>query len=238
MSFGMKILAYDIEASSLKADYGFIFCISYKWIGEGKIHTISIRNSPTFKTDCTNDKWVVEQFAKVFAEADAQLAHFGMFFDYPFLNTRLLTHGLAPLPPVQLIDTWKTAKKKLRLSSNRLDSIFSAMGIETKKTRLKPTEWVRAAAGHVKAIKYIEDHCYWDVDALEKVYLKLRPLMLDLPNHAVTAESNSACPRCGVDALIKRGFHITKAGRKPRYQCTKCRGWSHGKVKKETVLAN
>lgn len=232
-----KILIWDIEASSLVGDYGYCFCIGYKWFGDkGAPKLITIRNSPTFKKDTTNDKYVVEEFAKVFSQADASVAHFGTFFDPLFVNTRLLVHGLPPLPPVPMIDTWKTAKKKLKLRSNRLNAIFEAFGIEAEKTRLDPKSWVRGAAGHIPSLKYIEDHCIKDVDALEKVYAKLRPLMLDIPNVAVIEDKEEGCPRCAAEALIQRGYLTTKTGKKARFQCKACGGWSHSrKIEKSKV---
>lgn len=228
-----KILIWDIEASNLNADFGFVFCIGWKWVGEKKTHLIKLRDSKTFNKDCTNDKEVVEKFGEVMEQADYHVAHYGTFFDPQYVNTRRMIHELPPMAPATLVDTWKTARKKLKLHSNRLDSIFTALGVEAVKTRLDPKYWVRAAAGHIPSLRYIEEHCVKDVDALEKVYLKLQPILMDTPNNAGINGKMLSCPRCGMESvngiLQKRGLCYSKNGVAQRYQCKGCGGWCTGK---------
>ena len=227
-----KILIFDLECNNLYADIGHILCMSYKWLGDKSITTIRIRDGKNFIKDKTDDSFIVKQASRLFEEADVVVAHFGTFFDEPYLRTRLLMTNCPSLPPAKLVDPWKTAKKKLRLHSNRLDSIFEAFDIDAKKPKLKLKIWDKAATGDIKALKYVEHRCICDVDALAKVFLKFRPFMLELPNMAVVEGKESACPRCGIDRkMTKRGYYLTKSGKHSRFQCQSCGGWSHARKK-------
>lgn len=236
---GPKVLLWDIEASNLAANFGFIFCIGYKWAGEKQTHLISIRDFPkNFKNDTTNDKHVVEAFSKIVSEADVMVTHYGQRFDYPFVQTRLMMHGLPPLKDVPHIDTWRIAKYKLKFNSNRLDTISRAVpvGRDEKrelKTPLDSHHWVRGAAGHVPSIVYIERHCAADVKVLEKTYTTIRPYASSLPNLSKYLDkTREGCPACGAIETQKRGIKLTARGHQQRYQCQKCAHWFQAPFKK------
>lgn len=232
-----KLLVFDIESTNLSADMGYILCISYKWVGEKKVHTIAITDYPHFKDDVTNDRQVVKDFAKIIEEADAVIAHFGKFFDIPFIQTRLLINGLKPLPPVQLIDTWKIMKKKLKLHSNRLASGISAFDSSVQKTPLNGKMWTRASAGDRRAIKYVVQHCIADVKALENVYLKIRSVDNEHPNMALISEKPKSCPTCNTDySLKKQGTRFTKTKINVRFKCNRCGSWFQAPLKKDGSL--
>ncbi len=214
-----RILIFDIESSNLSANFGVILCISYKWLNTGKVHTIAITDFPLFKKDPTNDREVVREFRKVFLQADAVVAHFGQFFDIPMLQTKMIMHGLPVLPKTKLIDTWKIAKKQLKLNSNRLATLISALKIKYKKTELDGPTWVRAMAGNVKAIKYVVTHCIYDVLALEAVFNKLRPLM---------AESEENFHACKNPTYKSEGIRIKDKKTYRRLYCRKCGWFKHG----------
>lgn len=227
-----KILLWDIEASNLNANYGFVFCIGYKWLGESQVKLISIRNFPKqMKLDHTNDSLVLKKFAEVMAEADLQVTHYGLRFDYPYIQTRLMIHGLPPLPNVPHVDTWRIAKYKLKLHSNRLDTVSHAIPVAQGKQRelktpLSPEAWIRGHAGHIPSIRYIEDHCIADIKVLENSYLELRKYATSSPNVAkIINHSGEGCPNCGSFDIQLRGWNATARGRQRRAQCKSCAGW-------------
>lgn len=232
-----KILVFDIEATNLSADMGYILCIGYKWVGEKKVHILDITKSKTFKKDVTDDKEIVKAFAKIVEEADAVIAHFGKYFDVPYIQTRLLMNGLRPLPPVKLIDTWRTMKKKLKLHSNRLASGISAFDPSVKKTPLDGRMWVKASAGDKKAIKYVVEHCIADVQALENVYKKIRVVDDLHPNLNVIDNRPEKCPTCGeIGRMFRRGYRAAKTTRYAKLQCQECGGWFSAPIKKDGTL--
>jgi hypothetical protein len=70
------------------------------------------------------------------------------------------------------------------------------------------------------------------------VYLRLRPFMNNHPNLNVIANPNDPhahCPACLGNDLQKRGFVITRTGRKQRFQCNDCGVWSSGPYEKAHV---
>jgi len=236
-----KILIWDLETSDLSADIGFIICVSYQWLGESKIHTISLLDYPkTFKKNCTDDFYVVRDFLKVFEQADAHVAHFGTYFDPQYFQTRLFDHRkrfkyLPVLPPIPLDDTWLISKKKLKMHSNRLQSLTEFAGFESK-TLLNLRIWKRARAGHVPSIRYVIEHCVQDIKVLTNLYSEIRPLSpKNVPNYRLWSGNVEACPRCGVvGRLHRRGYQRSTVIEYARLQCQACGKWCSAPFDKNT----
>lgn len=227
-----KILLWDIEASDLAANFGFTFCIGYKWMGEKKVHLVSIRDfKSAFAEDPTNDLHVVAHFSDVLAQADYHVTWYGARFDLPFLQTRSIELGLPPLPDRPHVDAWRIAKYKLRFNSNRLETVSRSIAIapgakQSFKTPIDAKCWVKAKAGHVDSIKYIEEHCVADVDVLENVFQKIRPYASSLPNLSkLNNPLIEGCPACGSSKMNKKGKRITPRGWKQQLQCQDCAHW-------------
>lgn len=151
------------------------------------------------------------------------------YFDVPYLNSRLLRHNLPPLPPVPHLDGWKVARYKLKLNSNRLQSVTSFLGLEDKTPLDGPT-WVKAMAGHRKSIKYVVEHCRQDCEVLQQVYERLKPLAQGHPNLNLFQGTTHACPRCGSLDLQCRGKQVTTTQTYQRFQCQSCGGWSRARA--------
>lgn len=219
----MKVLFYDIETSNLAANFGFMLCLSYKWEGQSKVHTISIRQSPTFKEDSTNDLYILEAFRPIAEEADVIVGHYATRFDYPYLQTRCLFHNIPFLPTdMKHIDTWRVARNRLRLNSNRLASLAEHLDAG-EKTKLDGRVWVKAMAGHVPSLKYIEQHCVADVLVLEGVYHKIKALRTTATGPKISVSGN--CPSCGSGDLHSRGKVRTVKRVMWRRSCNNCGHW-------------
>lgn len=222
-----KVLLWDIECSNLAANFGFIYCVGYKFLGEPKPTIISLRDFPHYQHDPSSDRQLLKMFSKVFIQADAHITWYGSKFDFPFVNTRLLMHGLPPLPPIPHIDGWRIAKYKLKLNSNRLDTVSKIIpNNKEKKTPIDNKHWVRAATGYEPSLKYIEKHCYADIQVLEKAYLAIRPYASNLPNFSkFLLHDKPGCPACGSTHVQRRGPQMTANGVKQRLHCQKCNHW-------------
>jgi DNA polymerase elongation subunit (family B) len=229
-----KIVFWDLETTNLNANFGYLLCTGYKELGDKKAKVISISDFPSFKSDPTNDKFLVEEFRKVLAEADVTLGWYSSRFDVPYMSSRLLYHGLDVLPPTPHIDLWRTARYKLRLNSNRLASVAAFLDLE-EKTPLTGPIWIKAAAGDKKSIEYVKEHCLQDVEVLEQAYLKLRPLVAQHPNLGLMSGRDFHCPYCGSSKLQKRGFLVTPTRRYQRQHCQSCGAWSKDKKALETA---
>lgn len=160
---------FDLETTNLSADFGVILCGVVK-----PAHADPI----TFRADELNRRWrscrsddsaVVTAIVEELAKYDIWCAHNGARFDVPFLRTRLLRHGLDPLPTKKLIDPVQLARNKLRMSFNSLASVANHLGVNSK-TEVRPDQWLAAALdGSREAMNYIVEHCVQDVYVLEKV---------------------------------------------------------------------
>jgi uncharacterized protein YprB with RNaseH-like and TPR domain len=225
----MDLLAFDIEASNLNADFGIVLTFGSKIVGKGKPEVINILDYVGEDKDLIRaEKRMLKDICKVMLASDVWLAHFGIHYDLPFLNTRLLYHGLPVLPPnFPFIDTWKIARNRLKLRNNRLVTISEFLGTKDEKNAIKPEQWLRALGGHRASMAYIVEHNRRDVLVLEETYLRLRPLVLDHPNRNLV-DGRGGCGICGESKLQKRGFHVTRTRKYQRYQCTGCGGWSKG----------
>jgi uncharacterized protein YprB with RNaseH-like and TPR domain len=234
-----KILLWDIEATNLDANFGYILCIGYKFLGDKNVKLIKIRDFKEHKKDPTNDKKVIEKFMEILKEADMIVTHYGSKYDYPFLQSRALFWGLPPIPPITHFDTWRVCKDRLKLTSNKLDVISKILPIpkknKKKKTEVEGYHWIKGAVGDIKSLKYIEHHCKMDIEVLEQVYLYLRTIV---PNHQnlykhYSEYTEGCCPSCGSDKVIKSGYLYTLVNKKQRYRCNNCGGWFSLTIKKK-----
>lgn len=242
-----RILWYDIETSLQTAaifqlggnDWirpenllteRYVISICWQWLGEDKIHSVSLLDDPKrFQKDPSDDRHVLETFHKVYSEADCTVAHYGDSFDKKYIMTRMLKHGLDPLPPVPSIDTKKVCKQQFYFNSNSLDYVGKYLGLGGKintpgglwMTILKEGNSDKA----VKAIKTMVVYNKRDVALLRDVYYKLRPYISSHISRELFG--NLGCPICGSKKFQSRGtqYAITRTYR--RFQCmaTGCRKW-------------
>lgn len=221
----MNILSWDLETAALNADYGIILCAGSKVVGKGKPEVISLLQY-TGKTILDKERKLLIDFSETLMEADCWLTWFGTWFDVPFVQSRLLYHGLPTLPPqFPHIDGWKTAKKRLRLRNNRLRTVQEFLGLEQEKDAVLGPIWIKALAGDHQAFNYIVEHCRKDVVVLEQAYERLRPLLVDHPAKSLL-DPHAQCPVCGSAKLQKRGFHLTRTRKYQRFCCQQCGSWS------------
>jgi len=231
-----KIVIWDLETSNLNANFGYVLCAGWKYLGDRKTHVIKIDDYKLHKTDPTNDSEVVKRMGEVLTDCDGIVTWFGGFFDEPYLNSRLLNHGLPLVPPFTAgthIDGWRIAKKKLKLNSNRLASVSSFLSVE-EKTPLNGPIWIKAMAGNKAALRYVYRHCEQDVIVLEQVYNKIRPLCswhfnVNLDATDAIKAAGPLCPKCGSNRVERRGFRWSYTTKSQKFHCKGCGGWSLGK---------
>lgn len=235
-----RVLLYDLETSletvtvfSLKYNdfippesivtERHIISVAYKWLGDKKVHAISILDDPKrFSRDIHDDKYVVEEFHKVMMEADVIVGHNSDNFDNRYVKTRILFHGLPALPPVTSIDTYKVAKSGFLFNSNKLDYLGKYLKVGAKKHTTTGL-WMKVFNGDRKAIREMVEYNKQDVLLLERVFLKLRPY---IPNH-INRElfGLTGCPRCGSLKIQSRGVARAITKTYQRFQCQSCGGW-------------
>ena len=217
-----KILFFDIEScgvNALHADLGFLVVFGYKWAGDKTAHALLPTRDELRNFD---DKRIVTEASKLFAEADIVVAHFGSVFDRRMLQGRLLIHKLEPIPPTKMRDTCMIARSVANFSSNRLKHLANILELRHKKTENGwPTSWFEVMKGNMKALGEMAEYCRHDVLALEELYYRLQPF--DQP-HPRVVEDKSKCATCG-GKVQYRGFTFISERKYRRFQCTECGRW-------------
>lgn len=166
--------------SNLNADFGIVLSGAVKEYGVDKPHVFRIDDSPNYKKQMWDDRWVVEQIRELLRSFDILFTWNGSRFDIPFLNSRLLLHGLEPLPKKLHKDLLYTARYGLHLHSNRLASVQEFLGLAHEKSSISGTYWTKALTGDRDAMDYIIDHMERDVLVTEEVMLILKPLIKEI----------------------------------------------------------
>ena len=169
----MIIGIFDFEMSNLNADFGMMLCGVVKEF-RGDAQTFRLDQYDLYKKDRANDRVLAKDLRDALEEFDIWVSYNGRRFDIPFLNSRLLFHGLRPIEKKKHIDLLYQARYKLKLHSSRLASVQEHLGLSNKKTEIRGYHWTRALAGYKPSMDYIVRHCVLDVAVLEETYGKLK----------------------------------------------------------------
>lgn len=207
----------------------YVVCACWKVLGEKQVHSVATTDDlKRFKANPHDDRHVVETLHKVASEADVLVAHNGDAYDVKFLKGRAIAHGLAPLPPLNTIDTKKVAKARFLFNSNRLDYLGRYLGVG-QKSHTSPGLWLRVIQGDARAVKEMVAYNKQDVLLLEAVFNKLRPHMPEHVNRKLYSEWGD-CPRCGSNHVKSNGYRATATRLYQRLQCLDCGGWFKGEA--------
>lgn len=222
-------------------EHGHIMSFAAKWLDDDISKVVYFEN----RTD--DDKAIIEKLVYYLDIADMVVAHNGGKFDLPQIRARALVHGIKPPSPVKVIDTYKVVKKEFDFPSNSLEYLSTVLDVEVKKGGHKKFPgfelWLECLRKNEEAWEELKEYNIKDVQALEGVYLKLRPWMTDHPNLAVYEESSAPiCPKCGGNYIQWRGYAYTSVGKFHRFQCNDCGGWGRSRYtllsKNENLLGN
>lgn len=248
----VRVLLYDIEtAPNLGYSWGkweqniiqfeqewYMLSFAWKWLGEDKIHCIGLDDFPTaFDADPTNDYHLIEKLHELFSEADIIVGHNSTSFDNKKAQGRMLVHGFDPPRPYQEIDTLRVAKRYFSFNSYKLGDLGAHLGVGIKAQTGGFQTWLQCMVGDPKAWKKFKKYNRQDVAVLEGVYYKIRPWIEGHPNVALLEGDLDACPRCGANAMQRRGVAKTRTMTYQRWQCAGedgCGGWSRT-IKSEKV---
>lgn len=166
---------FDIETTNLQASIGTMLSAAIKSKGDPNVWTYAV---PSFRVGepwfPRNDADLVEALRDELEKYDYVATYYGSRFDVPYLQTRLLSHGMRPMSDFRHWDLFYIPKFRLKLHSNRLDAVTEFMYGKTEKTRVVGDIWNRAAMGDAEAMEYIVEHNIKDVEELEKVGTDLR----------------------------------------------------------------
>jgi uncharacterized protein YprB with RNaseH-like and TPR domain len=233
-----KVLFFDIETSYVKAKVWRpgkqhvnvsniegvprIICVSYKWLGEDKVHTLTWDKNQ-------NDKQLVKKFIKIMAEANELVAHNGDRFDIKQIRTRAFLNGELMFTKYRSFDTLKKSRGFFSFLSNKLDYLGQVAEIGRKLDHEGIYLWEQVQEGKTQKIRedYLKKmvaYCEQDVILLEDFYSLIRPYVSHNTNHAVAnGGSKWQCPSCASKNVQFHHMDTTAMGYIKRHmKCNKC----------------
>lgn len=210
---GWKI---NIPTDNIIEDWRII-CISYKWEGQEKVHTLSWDSNKC-------DKKLLEKFIKIANSADEIVAHNGDRFDIKKIRTRCLYHRIPMFPKYRSLDTLKKAKWNFSFNSNRLDYIAKFLGVGAKLEHEGFEMWTKCLQGDKKALEDMIKYCEMDIIVLEDVFMVLQNYITN-NTHAGVIQGGlkHECPNCGgEDAVLLKNNFTAKGTIKRLMECDTC----------------
>lgn len=249
----VKITLFDIETSPIKGyTWGIydqnvlkviepskIICAAWKDLNEKEVHCKALCDYKGYKPNVLDDQSMVEELWTVLDESDVVVAHNGDAFDIKKLNSRFISLGMKAPSAYKTVDTLKASKKHFRFDANSLDYLGGYLEEGTKMANGGFETWVKCMAGDMTAWAKMKKYNVQDIKLLENIYLRLRPFMDNHPNLNLfgdrPAKGELICGTCQSTNTAKRGFSITLAGRKQRFQCNDCGSWSSGAYQRGAV---
>jgi len=163
----------DIEATNLDANWGIMLSYCIKDSESKKIYEDVITKKDINSKN--EDKRIVENCIEDMMRFDRIVTWYGARFDIPYIRTRaLILDIIFPQFGSQFHkDAWFISRAKLKLNSNRLETVARSILGKTQKTHLDPKYWRWAIRGDKKSLDYILDHNRKDVLDLEKIWNKI-----------------------------------------------------------------
>jgi len=218
---------------TMKATITTIICAGWKQYGRShKVECINAWDFPEWERDVNDDKQVCKALYEVLKDADAVITHNGVRFDWKFVQTRFLFHGLPILDKIPHIDTCLVARKNLLSFNNTLGYLGEWLVGDSKMTHGGWKMWVKVHAREKISMDKMEKYCKKDVTLLEKVYIKLLPFIKNLPNRnqfrslSQVMKGKFVCPTCGSYDTRLNGYRRTKTMVYRRLVCRQCKSWS------------
>lgn len=166
---------WDIESTSLKADYGQMLSWAIKDGASDTIYYDVITAKDIRKG--VEDKRIVQSMVDTFKLFDRVVTFYGSRFDAPFSRTRALITGVEfpAYGTLKHTDAYMMARSRINLSSKRLENCCRQLLGYTNKTRIETQHWRGGMRGDKKALDYIVEHNCYDVVDLEKLYNVIEP---------------------------------------------------------------
>jgi len=212
--------------------YGYIWSISWKFLGDSKVYHKNLTDFPLYKKDKYSDEALVKYIWDLMDKADIVIAHNGNAFDTKCITGRFVHYRLAPPSPYKKVDTKLLYKMYLNEDSNSLKDIAKKHGLTSKLETGGESLWEACEKGDKKAIAKMKEYNNGDVVTLEEAYLLIRPYITNHPNMGVIIGERSVCPNCGSKKLQSRGVKYGKRS----WFCIDCRSWHTSSLKDNSQI--
>jgi DNA polymerase elongation subunit (family B) len=180
----MRIVAWDLETSDLKALMGRIFCCSFLPIIDGvesKPYTFHLHEGRFKGASKIDDSRLCTAIRDELEKYNCIVGWNSKLFDLPLLNARLAKHGSRPVRPQFHADMmWYAGGSSMRIGSRKLVNVQKYFKLGEEKTDIDWEVWQAVATGDTKAMKIVVEHCEADVKVLAEAYWKLLPYVSTL----------------------------------------------------------
>lgn len=225
-----QLFDQTVAVNQIKTEWS-ILSYAAKWLGESKVHYECTGGRG--KAKVRDDKILMPGLHELLEEAEIVVGQNHKKFDIRKINARMIEHGVKPYSPFKIVDTSIEARRYFAFTSRKLDWMSSHL-TDTPKDKHKEFPgfdlWSACLADDPKAWREMKRYNIRDVEATERVYLKILPWIATHPNAAVFIEDKEPrCPKCGSKSMNRRGYALTQQGQYPRFQCQDCGGWARGK---------
>jgi hypothetical protein len=217
----MEIYSYgiyeqNIRPNQIKKDW-FVLSWAAKWLFSSDTMSAAVTEKEAISRD---DHRLIGGLWNLLNEADIVITHNGNRFDLPRINTRLIMYGFPPPTHYRTIDTLLTARQVFGFTSNKLDYLNKALGLELKDD-MHFGDWVKCANGDKESLNKMEKYNRGDVINLEDLYLVLRPWIQNHPNIGLYIETEGGvCKNCGSTDLTWDGYHTSNTGQFRSFRCS------------------
>lgn len=161
----------DIEASNLKADFGTVVVVSIK----------PYKGEPvTFTARPGRDKGLLKKVVKELEKYQVIVTFYGKLFDVPFLNSRLIRHGLPPLDKKHHIDMYFVVRWSTALSRRNQAHLLEWLTTPEKKMSVSPNVWAEMSVNPNEKLAVLKERCESDVAGLEALYGRAKALIREI----------------------------------------------------------
>ena len=162
----------DIEASNLKADFGYVISYCIKEL-DGPIDERLITEKELRSK--TKDKDLIEQLISDMRKYTRIITYYGSGFDIPFIRTRATMWELEfPLHrEMYHTDAYFIIRNRFNLHRKKMETACSFFNIPCKQHPIVPGLWQDAMTGQKEALQYILEHNREDVISLELLFKRI-----------------------------------------------------------------
>lgn len=167
----LRIGYLDIEATDLKADFGFMLSWAIK-DKNGAVYSDVITKQEIF--DEQFDRRINRTLLRTMRKFGILVTYYGTGFDLPYIRARSLKNNLA-FPVYGEIYHWDLyykVRSQLAISRKSLGVSTAFLGIDGK-TPVTGNHWAKAKFGNPQALSYVLQHNIADVEILEDLHKRL-----------------------------------------------------------------
>lgn len=174
---GFDMAFFDIETSGLNA-WGSEMTVACIVDQFGKA---TVRDRFEFKQDSVLDdagllEWVRDELEKY----DILVGWYGTMFDLPYINAKLVEHGLTVMRDKMFLDPcFKTrgGRYGLKVGSSKLKNVAKWLNTPTQKPEVEWNTFRKASFGDPEAVAELRQRCEDDCRAMRDIFPHIKPMI-------------------------------------------------------------